>query len=117
MNATSKQVSVEISDYDNKIDFLNSREFQTGKNTVARFDFVKSSAKIGEYSLKFDEGSFVCNDDAIGSARYIGYINGQEVRIDVLKNGFCVEGRNSKGEIIARDQFDANGNCIFTEQQ
>ena len=101
--------------FDGKEDRVNSREFLSNGKTVANFDFLSGFAQIGEKLYSFDEGTFVCNDDVIGSKKYTGQINGEEVRIDVLKNGFCVEYIDARGEISSREQYDSTGSLICVE--
>lgn len=113
--ANKNQIGTVITSYDNKIDSVNNREFLVNGYSIAKFDFTSGAARIGNNTWNFDMGSFVCNDDVIGSQKYVGDIQGQKVRFDVLKNGFCVEYLNSQGEIITRDQFDVNGNLIYSE--
>lgn len=113
--AKSGMIDVITTDYDNSDDIINSREFSVDGKTVARFDFNTNSLQIGETTLTFDNGTFGCNDDLIGSKKYTALINGKEVRIDALKNGFCIEYIGTNGEIQSRDQFDAKGNLIYTE--
>lgn len=114
-NAKSGQINTVTTTYDNKDDAIFSREFFTDGKSTATFDFVSGTVKIGENTWTLDYDTFKCNDDAIGSKRYSGIIQGQEIRFDVLKNGFCVEFVKNNGEIQSRQQFDTKGNLIYSE--
>lgn len=114
-NAKSNQLDEITTIFANGSDTIKSREFKTDGKTVAKFDFDNSTIEIGDKILVLDNYSFVCNDDAIGSKKYVGLIDNGEVRFDVLKNGFCIEYLNDNGEIYAREQFDTQGNLIYTE--
>lgn len=104
-----------ITVYDNGDNFVISKEFYNSNKLAANFNFELDTVQIGENSWTLDEGTFIFNEKAIGSTRYYGTINGQTIRFDVLKNGFCVEYLNKRGEIVSREQFDAKGNLIYTE--
>lgn len=114
-NAKSKQIDEITTVFDNGSDAIKSREFKTDGKTVAKFDFDNATVEIGNKALVLDNYSFVCNDDAIGAKKYTALIGSKEVHFDVLKNGFCIEYLNNNGEIYAREQFDAQGNLIYTE--
>ena len=111
--ASGQQIDEIITEYDNREDVVNSRQFLVNGKTVANFDFQNNIATIGIDIWNLEE--FKCNDDIIGSGKYIGSINGKDVRFDSLKNGFCVEYLGSNGEIAVREQFDSNGTLIYTE--
>jgi len=111
--AKGKQIDVVTSVYDKNEDLVHSRVFSANKKPVVTFDFINGHAQIGETSWGFVE--FICNDDAIGSEKYVGITEeGNEIRFDILENGFNVE-YVTAGEIFARDQFDLAGNLIFSE--
>lgn len=114
-SAKTGLINVVTTNYDNNDDIINSREFFVDGQTVAKFDFNTDTIVIGETTLTFDANTFECDDDAIGSRRYTGIANGQVVRIDALKNGFCIEYLGNNGRIETRQQFDAKGNLIYTE--
>ena len=101
--------------YSNSEDKINTREFSVNGKPVATFNFNDGTIKIGETTLTFDSNTFTHNENAIGSKAYTGLVNGKVVRIDVLKNGFCIEYVKNSGEIQSRQQFDAKGNLIYTE--
>lgn len=112
-SAASNQIGTIVSDFDAVEDFVNSRQFIVGNDIVANFDFNKKSVQIGSNVWNLDE--FKCDDDKIGSSRYTGTINGQKVRFDVLRNGFCVEYLDNDGEIQSREQYDIDGVLILSE--
>lgn len=114
-NAKSKQIDEITTIFDNGSDTVKSREFKTNGKTAAKFDFDNATVEIGDKILVLDNYSFMCDDDAIGAKKYTGLIGNSEVRFDVLKNGFCIEYLNDNDEIYAREQFDAQGNLIYTE--
>lgn len=113
--ATSGLIDTVTTTYSNSKDEIISREFSVGGTTVATFDFNSDTVKIGETTLTFDANTFSHNENAIGSKAYTGLVNGKVVRIDVLKNGFCIEYVKNSGDIQSRQQFDAKGNLIYTE--
>lgn len=112
---TSGLIDTITTSYSNSQDAINTREFAVGGKTVATFNFNEGTVTIGETTLTFDANTFTHNEDAIGSKAYTGLINGKVVRIDALKNGFCIEYVKNSGEIQSRQQFDAKGNLIYTE--
>lgn len=114
-NAKSNQIDSIITTYSNKDDSIYSRDFSVDGKTIASFDFLSGTVQIGETTWVLDYNTFECNDETIGSKKYCAMYGGQEVRFDVLKNGFCVDYMNGNGEIQARQQFDTNGNLIFEE--
>lgn len=114
--ATGSQIDTIITIYDNHSDSVKSREFLVNGNTVASFNFNTGEAKIGEEIYNFDNGTFTCNDDEIGSERYMGTIAGQVIRIDQFKSGFSVEYLDKTGDIEMRELFDSKGNIIETEE-
>ena len=114
--ATGSQIDTIITIYDNHSDLVKSREFLVNGNTVASFNFNTGEAKIGEEIYNFDNGTFTCNDDEIGSERYMGTIAGQVIRIDQFKSGFSVEYLDKTGDIEMRELFDSKGNLIETEE-
>ena len=111
--AKGNQIDEVITDYSHDEDFINSRQFIVNGKTIADFNFINKSVRIGEFVWNLEK--FESNDDVIGSKRYTGVFNGQPVRFDVLKNGFCVEYIDANGQIEVREQFDSNGEMIFTE--
>ncbi len=112
-SATGNQIGIIVTDFDRTEDYVNSRQFIVGDNIVASFDFNSKSVQIGANVWNLDK--FECNDDVIGSKKYTGTINGQTVRFDVLRNGFCVEYLDDNGEIQSREQYDIEGNLILAE--
>lgn len=114
-NAKSNQIDSITTTYSNKDDSIYSREFSVDGKTVATFDFLSGTVQIGEAGWVLDYNTFTCDDDSIGSKKYCAMYDGQEIRFDVLKNGFCVEYLNNDGEIQSRQQFDTKGNLIFAE--
>ena len=112
-SATGNQIGIVVTDFDRAEDFINSRQFIVGDDIVASFDFNDKSVKIGSNVWNLD--NFECNDDVIGSKKYTGTINGQTVRFDVLRNGFCVEYLDDNGDIQSREQYDTDGNLILAE--
>ena len=113
--AKSNQIDEIKTIFDAKEDKLNSREFFVNGKSVANFDFDSEIVTIGDTIFCLDEGTFICNDDAIGSKKYTGQIEGADVRFDVLKNSFCVEFLDSYGEIQSREQYDSKGNFLCVE--
>lgn len=107
------QIGIIVTDFDRTDDIINSRQFIVGDDIVANFDFNNKSVQIGSMVLQLDE--FECNDDVIGSKKYQGVLNGQTVRFDVLRNGFCVEYLDDNGDIESREQFDSAGTLILSE--
>ena len=113
--AKSSEIDEIETSYDKEDDYVNYRKFYVNNKLTAEFDFNSQTAYIGENKWNFDNGTFVCNDDLIGSEKYSGTINGQEVRFDVLKTGYCVEYIGNNGEVESREQFDTKGNLISIE--
>lgn len=91
------------------------REFKDNGNIIATFDFAASFAKIGDEPFEMEDGSFICNDLALGENQYVGIYNGAPISFTFLKNGFEVEYSNIHGKTIAREVFDVNGQLIFDE--
>ncbi|MBE7705295.1 MAG: hypothetical protein E7Z90_05740 [Cyanobacteria bacterium SIG29] len=114
--AKGSQIDSITTIYDNDTDLVKSREFLVNGNTVASFNFITGEAKIGEEIYVFDNGTFTCDDDEIGSERYMGTIAGQVIRIDQFKNGFSVEYLDKAGDIEMRELFDSKGNLIEIEE-
>ena len=113
--AKSSEIDEIETSYDKEDDYVNYRKFYVNNKLTAEFDFNSQTAYIGKNKWNFDNGTFVCNDDLIGSEKYSGTINGQEVRFDVLKTGYCVEYIGNNGEVESRKQFDTKGNLISIE--
>ena len=113
--ATSGLIDTVTTTYSNGKDKIITREFSVGGTTSATFDFNNGTVEIGTTILTFDANTFSHNENAIGSKAYTGLIDGKVVRIDVLKNGFCIEYVKNSGDIQSRQQFDAKGNLIYTE--
>lgn len=111
--AKSNQIDQVVTEYANSDDSIISRQFMVNGKTVANFDFKSNTVQIGEEVWNLD--SFDCNDDAIGSKKYVGTFNGGSIRFDVLKNGYIVEYPDTNGEIYAREQYDSDGELIFEE--
>ena len=117
-NAQSGQINKEKVTYEIGDDFVISKEFYVGNTLAATFNFDNDTVKFASQEpFYLDEGTFIYDADAIGSQRYYGSFNGQVVRFDVLKNGFCFEYLDANGDIEARFQYDAKGNLIYTEER
>ncbi len=112
--AKSGVIDVIVTTRDNNKNIIK-REFKDNNNVVATFDFTASFAKIGDETFEMEDGSFVCNDSALGENQYVGIYNGAPISFTFLKNGFEVEYSNIYGETIAREVFDAKGQLIFDE--
>lgn len=108
--AVKDEVDQVITTFDIKTGSINSRQFVVNKGVYATFDFVLGTATIGAKTWEMDFGSFVCNDDVIGSGAYTATIDGNVIRFDMLKNGYCVEYLDALGNIDIRQQFDTYGN-------
>ena len=113
--AKSSEIDEIETSYDRNSDSVNYRKFYVNNKATAEFDFTSGLVQIGENNWILDEGTFVCNDDLIGSKKYSATIDGKEVRFDVLKTGYCVEYIGNNGEIKSREQFDTKGNLISIE--
>ena len=113
--AKSSEIDEIETSYDRNSDSVNYRKFYVNNKATAEFDFTSGLVQIGENNWILDEGTFVCNDDLIGSKKYSATIDGKEVRFDVLKTGYCVEYVGNNGEIKSREQFDTKGNLISIE--
>ena len=113
--AKSSEIDEIETSYDRNSDSVNYRKFYVNNKATAEFDFTSGLVQIGENNWILDEGTFVCNDDLIGSEKYTGLIGGKEVRFDVLKTGYCVEYIGNNGEIKSREQYDTKGNLISIE--
>ena len=113
--AKSSEIDEIETSYDKEDDYVNYRKFYVNNKATAEFNFNSGIVQIGETKWALDNGTFTCNDDLIGSEKYSGTINGQEVRFDVLKTGYCVEYIGNNGEIESREQFDTKGNLISIE--
>ena len=113
--AKSSEIDEIETSYDRNSDSVNYRKFYVNNKATAEFDFTSGLVQIGENNWILDAGTFVCNDDLIGSKKYSATIDGKEVRFDVLKTGYCVEYIGNNGEIKSREQFDTKGNLISIE--
>ena len=91
-----------------------TREYKVkDSKTAVTFNFDKATAVIGEKQWTFD--AFVCNDNEIGSQKYVAFVDNQEIRFDVHKNCISVEYVDSFGDIISREEYDMKGNLINIE--
>ncbi|MBQ7287263.1 MAG: hypothetical protein IJW73_05830 [Candidatus Gastranaerophilales bacterium] len=111
------QISVCETVYSNKDDSVISRTFSGKKENVVAFDFRAGKLTIGKEGreLTFNEGTLTCDDTQIGSDRYTGMIGNMVVKVDVLKNGACIEFYDEYGEISSREQYNVKGELIAIE--